>query len=316
MHISHSRVNAYLGRPYSHYLRYVEGLSSNKPARPLYFGSDFHKLLEVRNNPLTVTEAAAQIQENFWEMKPQFQEELGENYVQDLLSIFEDYQDIYKDCPQPTLTEQRFEIPMGKFKGDTVYFVGVIDEIYGTGDSIKIGEHKTFTRKPDQSLLVMNQQKCLYAKACEHMYGVMPESVIWDYIHSKPADEPVWLEKSKRFSAAKSAKITPYSWKRACEKRGITDEAVLSAGEKYADNIPNYFFRVEQDYIPEMVDSIWEGFKYTAKLICKHGKENKTKHLTPSCAWCSYQPICYAEMTGGNREYLIEKDFTKNERKE
>lgn len=322
MNISYSRVGSYLSCPYGHYLRYVECLTVKKPARPLYFGSDFHKLLEFRNDPEGLAKAKQEISQQFYELKPQWQEELGENYVEDLSMIFSDYQEIYKDCPQPSVTEQRFEIPIGSFKGEQVKFVGVIDELYkyksrSTGRKfIKIGEHKTFSRKPDQSLLVMNTQKCLYAKACETLYGILPDSVIWDYIHSSPADEPIWLEKSQRFSASKSNKITPFSWQRACERRGITDEAIINEGEKYKDNISNYFFRVEQDYIPEMVEGIWEGFKYTAKQIVKFGHENKTKHITPSCSWCAYQPICYAELTGANKEYLLEKDYERYERKE
>ncbi len=320
MNISHSRVSSYLGCPYGHYLRYIECLSVKKPARPLFFGSDFHKLLEFRNDPEGLAKAKQDIGQKYWELKPQFQEELGENYIWDLSNIFDDYQETYKGCPQPTVTEQEFSIPIGKFKGEQVNFVGIIDELYkyrskSTGKkTIKIGEHKTFSRKPDQSLLVMNTQKCLYAKACEFLYGILPDAVIWDYIHSTPADEPIWLEKSQRFSAAKSSKITPYSWRRACAKRNITDEEILNEGEKYRCNIPNYFFKVEQDFIPEMVDSIWEGFKYTAKQIVRYGAENKTKHITPNCAWCGFQPICYAELTGADRAYLIAKDYEHYER--
>ena len=322
MNISHSRVSSYLSCPYQHFLRYVECLTVKKPARPLYFGSDFHKLLEFRNDPDGLAKAKQEIGHQYWELKPQYQEELGENYIWDLSAIFDDYQDIYKDCPQPTVTEQEFRIPMGKYKGETVYFKGIIDELYkykskSTGKkSIKIGEHKTFNYKPDQVLLVMNTQKCLYAKACEFLYGILPDTVIWDYIHSTPADEPIWLEKSQRFSSSKSNKITPYSWRRACIKKGITDEATLAEGDKYAENIPNYFFRVEQDFIPDMVENIWAGFTYTTKQIVKHGHENKTKHITRDCSWCAYQPICYAELTGADRNYLISKDYEHYERKE
>lgn len=322
MNISYSRVSSYLSCPYQHYLRYVECLTSNKPSRPLSFGSDFHKLLELRNRPEELAKAKQDIGQKYYELKPQFQEELGENYLWDLSNIFSDYLEVYKDCPQPRVTEQEFRIPMGNYKGETIYFKGIIDELYkykskSTGKKcIKIGEHKTFTRKPDQSLLVMNTQKCLYAKACEKLYGIMPESVIWDYIHSAPAEEPIWLEKSQRFSSAKNSKITPYSWRRACEKHHITDEQVLKEGDKYTENIPNYFFRVEQDYIPGMVDDIWDGFKYTSKQVVRYGRENKTKHITMNCSWCAFQPICYAELTGANRDYLIEKDYERYERKE
>lgn len=322
MNISHSRVSSYLSCPYQHYLRYVECLTSNKPSRPLSFGSDFHKLLELRNRPKELSDAKKAIGQKYYELKPAFQEELGEDYVWDLANIFSDYQEIYKDCPQPQVTEREFRIPMGNFKGETIYFKGIIDELYlykskSTGKkTIKIGEHKTFSRKPDQALLVMNTQKCLYAKACEQMYGVMPESVIWDYIKSTPADEPIWLEKSQRFSASKSNKITPYSWRRACAKRSITDEAIIAEGDKYQCNLSEFFFRCEIDFIPDMVEDIWQGFRFSAKQIVQYGEKNKTKHISSSCSWCSYQPICYAEMTGGDRQYTIDKEFEHYERSE
>ena len=295
MNISYSRVSSYLSCPYQHYLRYIECLSSNKPSRPLSFGSDFHKLLELRNRPEELAKAKQDITRAYYDLKPQFQEELGEDYIWDLSNIFNDYLETYKGCPQPHVTEREFRIPMGNYQGETVYFKGFIDELYlyrskSTGKkTIKIGEHKTFTRKPDQALLVMNTQKCLYAKACE---------------------------KTQRFSSYKSNKITPYSWRRACAKKGIKDEAIIAEGDKYACNIPEFFFKCEIDFIPDMVEDIWEGFKFTAKQIAKFGHKNKAKHVSPNCSWCSYQPICYAELTGGNREYTISKEFEHYERKE
>lgn len=322
MNISYSRVSSYLSCPYKHYLGYVQGLKLKKPERPLYFGTDFHRLLELRHKPEELKKAKQDIGSKFYELKPQFQAELGDDYIWDLATIFADYQDIYKESPQPTVTEQKFQIKLGIYKGETIYFKGFIDELYkykskSTGKkSIKIGEHKAFTRKPDQSLLVMNTQKCLYSKACEILYGILPDTVIWDYVHSKPASEPIWLEKSQRFSAAKSDKITPYSWRRACDKKGITDEKILSEGDKYSANISNFFFRCELEVLPVMVEDIWSGFVYQAKQIARQGNQNRTKNITPSCAWCSYQPICYAECTGANTQYLIDKDYTRYERKE
>ena len=116
--------------------------------------------------------------------------------------------------------------------------------------------------------------------------------------------------KSGRFSEAKNENITKYSWVRACKEKGITDKDVLKKGSKlYGGNTSNFFFRLEEDYIPEMVDEIFEGFKYTAKLIAKQGELNKTKHTGTNCSWCDYKQICYAELTGGNVEYVKKKDF-------
>lgn len=315
MKISYSRASSYLDCPYKHYLAYVIGLKSKKPQRPLFFGTDFHKCLELRNKPKKLKAAKKDIEEKYYDLKPSYQAELGEDYLEDLFCIFDDYVEIYKDFPQPTQTEQEFEIPIGKFKGEPVYFKGIIDELYKrrnkrTGEKyVKLGEHKTFTRKPDMNTLVMNVQKCLYAKAVYFLTGELPKSVIWDYIHSQPAALPIWLEKTNRLSEAMRKDITPYSWQRACELYGITDQKTIAKGSKYACNTQEFFFRCELDIIPTMVDQIWDGFLYTCKEIVIRGHKNKTRNITRNCGYCTFRNICYSELTGGDTDYLIKKDF-------
>lgn len=301
--------------PYSHYLGYELGIKQAKPQRPLYFGTDFHRLLELRGDPEKLQQAKNEIEDSYYEMCPQWQSELGENYLEDLFCIFDDYCDIYKDAPLPSVTEQEFEIPMFEFKGEPYVFKGKIDELYKrksrkTGERfLKVGEHKTFSRRPDNSTLVMNVQKNLYAKAVQFLYGVLPRTVIWDYIHSKPANQPIWLEKSKQFSSAKSSQITPYSWIRACKEHGITEKETLSKAKEFSGNIPAFFFRVEQEYDPEMVEDTWNGFMFQANLIARYGHKNKTKNMTRNCAWCSYRDICYTQLTNGNIDYLMKKEY-------
>lgn len=320
IHISYSRMQSYLGCPYSHYLRYVRRLSKKRPERPLYFGTDFHKLLELRNDPKALKTARTVIVDAYYDMPASWQGDLGENYVDDLFSIFQDYQKVYSGTRQPQVTEQDFELEVGKFRDEPIIFVGKIDEMYllkKRGEKfIKIGEHKTFTNKPNMDTLVMNPQKCLYAKAVQFLKGILPERVIWDYIKSTPASEPIWLEKSGRFSEASSSKITPMSWERACESRGIADPEVIARGERYAPNITEFFFKVELDIDPRMVDKVWEGYMFTAKQIIRFGEKNRTQNITKNCSWCSYRDICHAELTGGDPEYIISKDFEEKPRKE
>ena len=313
--ISYSRVQSYLKCPYQHYLRYYEGLRLKKPIRPLYFGSDFHKLLELRGRKQELALAKEEISDKYYDMKPQWQAELGDNYVEDLFTIFGDYNRVYKDAILPTKTEQPFEVKIGRYRGEPVYFIGIIDELYELDDkSIKIGEHKTFNRKPSLSTLTLNTQKCLYAKAAQYIYGILPHGVIWDYIKSTPAKSPVWLEKSGRFSTAKSQDVTNYSWLRACKEHGITDKDIIRQGKQYKGNLPNFFFRVEQDFLPQMVDTVWESFVYTCKDITKQGSTNKTRNFTRDCEYCSYYAICHSECTGGNTKNLIDKDYEVKER--
>lgn len=320
MKISYSRFSSYLRCPYKHHLGYYEGLVPKKPVRPLYFGTDFHKLLELRNDPLALAQAKKEIGEKFYELSPKWQSELGDDYLFDLQCIFSDYMEVYKDAPQPTQTERPFEVIVGHWKDEPIVFNGIIDELYKyrhKGEKMcKLGEHKTFNRRPNQNWLVMNTQKNLYAKAVQLMTGVLPKSVIWDYIHSTPASMPIWLPKSEKFSQAKNNNITPFSWRRACEMRGINDIEILQKGNMYANNVSNFFFRCELDIVPEMVEDVFAGFVYTSKDIIRQGHKNKTKNMTPDCQFCSYRDICFTEMTGGDVDYIISRDFEIHPRDE
>lgn len=307
--ISYSRFSTYLRCPYAHYLRYVEHISSKSPCRPLHFGSDFHKLLEVRTSKAKVKKEWQRMKEEFYEMPANWQSELGENYPEDLKTIFQDYLAQWKGTPLPTATEKSFEIKVDK----DILFIGVIDEIYEGEDGYDIGEHKTFSVAPNMNTLVMNTQKCLYCKASQLLSGELPKKVRWDYIKSSPAKYPIWLEKSGRFSLAASKDITYRSWLRACKEKGITDPEILKQGEIYKGNENNFFFRVEQDVYPEMVDDIYDGFLYTCNDIVKNGHKNKTKNVTKDCSWCEYRDICMAEFSGSDREYVISEAYSRKE---
>ena len=313
MKISYSRVSLYLSCPRAHWYRYVKRLSKLAPERPLYFGTDFHKLLELRNQPKELKQAKERIKDAYYEMPASWQSDLGENYPEDLFTIFKDYQKVYEGTRQPQVTELDFCLPVGEVKGEKLEFVGKIDELYLLKRKgvklITIGEHKTFNQKPNMELLVMNTQKCLYAKAVQILKGILPDKVKWDYIKSTPAEEPVWLEKSGRFSASKSTKITQYSWLRACKARDIVDPDVVNKANDYSGNIPEFFFQMELDIDPAMVEDCWEGFLYTARQIMRTGEKNKTRNITRNCSYCTYRDICYTELTGGDADYIIAKDF-------
>jgi hypothetical protein len=62
-----------------------------------------------------------------------------------------------------------------------------------------------------------------------------------------------------------------------------------------------------------MVESVWEGFVYTAKQIVAQGEKNTTKNITMNCKWCNFRDICYAEFTGGDIDYLLKKNYEVKE---
>lgn len=310
---SYSRVQAYRDCPYKHFLRYVKKIEKKQKPRALYFGTDFHKLLEARWDDDLLPDTWMEIINRYQSASASALEEYGDSYLEDLEQIFNDYREVYKDEPSPLSveTEKEITLPLFKFNGETVSYIGFVDEILTTEQGIIIGEHKTFSRRPDKIMLTMNTQKCVYAKVLEKTTGQKPVAVRWDYIKSTPASEPKWLEKSGRFSTVESQNITPFSYRRAAEKRGVeADEEILQAFEK---NIPNFFFRETQELIPKMVDKVFFDFKQTVKEILKNGETNKTKNITRNCSYCDYFNICYTQLTDGNVKELIEKDYQDKE---
>ena len=314
MHISYSRWSTYAHCPYQHYLSYVEKLERKAPIRALTFGKDFHKLLQHQNNKAEMKKVIRDIKETFGQLPSDQQLALGDNYVDDIKQIFLDYKKYWKDSETPTKTELEFNIPLGAYKGSNITFKGILDELYTPeSEEYTIGEHKTFSIKPNLDLLSMNAQVCLYAKAVELLYGKKANAVLWNYIRSTPAIEPLFLKTSNRLSEAKNSNITPFSYARACKKYNLEPQQKMI--EEYSNNLDNFFFRRRLDIVPYMVESIWADFKKLAKEIVIKGDTNKRKSISRDCSWCSYRSICYGEFTGADVEYIKSKDFqTKPER--
>ena len=315
MYISYSRASLYAKCPQAHYYRYVEKLQPKGIVRALQFGTDFHSLLEIRNDEEAVKSKLIEIQCNFSGMSPSDQAELGKTYVNDLTVIFDDYMDFYGQEAMPDVTEKPFRIPLGKFKGEAVYFTGFIDGIYDTDDGLVIEEHKTFSSRPDPTVLTLNQQRCLYIKALEKEYGNPPLGVIWDYIRSAPAKEPAVL-KNGSLSKAKSASITPMSYRRACLKRSSIQAEEMKYADAYEENIDKYFFRVkQQNLFPNLVDRIWQDFRDVAKDIAKNGDQNRQMNMGRDCSWCSFRPLCMAFAIGNDVKEVKKQKFKEQEYK-
>ena len=298
--------------PYAHHLRYIQRLEPKSKSRPLTFGSDFHKLLQYRHSPSDLSKTMEGIKLDYENLTSEELNQVGDTYLEELFTIFDDYVRYWKEDIGSPATEFNFGVPIGKYKGEEVAFVGVVDE--EQGDILL--EHKTFSRMPNMSLLAMNRQPCLYAKARELAWGKKYSRVRWDYIKSQPAQQPIWLEKSGRFSEAKNNSITPYSWLRACDEHEIVDKATRKKAKLYKQNLSNFFFRCDIELLPSMVEAVWRDYKEVARQIVTKGGNNTVKNIGDRCTWCDYRPICYAEFTGANTEHIKETDFqTKEVRK-
>ena len=190
-----------------------------------------------------------------------------------------------------------------------VIFTGKIDAIVEKPDHILLVEHKTFSQKPNSIVFDMNAQALLYGKALRLLgYKDKPIKVLWDYIHSKPAQEPVIVD--GKIKTTKNSKVIPQSFMRAVERLGVGSKEMKNKSLEFSDNIPNFFFRKEVILFDNAIESFWEDTINTIKMIYKFGETCKSKNITRDCSWCDYQPICVLELNGGDVNGLIETQYT------
>lgn len=105
------------------------------------------------------------------------------------------------------------------------------------------------------------------------------------------------------------------SFMRECHRMGIDDPKILAQARMYKDNIPEFFFRREVDVLPQMTESVWSDFLDVCEDIARRGEKNKVKNITKDCSFCGYRDICHAELTGGNRQDIIDLAYKEKERR-
>lgn len=306
--VSYTRVSLYAGCPQAHYFQYVRRLRKIVVPRPLSFGSDFHRLVAAIRSQAMLSTLKAEISQKYYEASAVQQAALGADYLDNLFTVFDDYQRMYPQTDDHAVEhEVYFEHLMGKAKGVPVYFIGYIDEVL---PKRTLGERKTFSQAPAHQSLVMNMQSCLYSKAYETMFGHKPRQIRWDHIKSSQASMPALL-KSGVLSTAQSQSITPYSYRRACKLHGLPFDKTVAEG--YRPNLSNFFFRTTIDVQPRMVDRVYADFKSLVKeIVVGPGQCDQRKSLTANCNWCNYKDLCMAEFTpGADIAHIIKKDFTE-----
>lgn len=309
--ISQSRLGAWKRCNYLHYLKYVERIiPKSAKNRPLYFGSDMHLLLEnhTSNTDLSgIKKVFEEITERYNQLSAQELNDLGGDYLNELKTIFMDY----KYCYLPFNTDKR-EVEFNLELRKDVIFNGKIDAIIEEENELTIVEHKTFNNKPSSIVFDMNAQSLLYAKALRLMgYANKPIKVLWNYIHSKPAQEPVIVD--GKIKATKNNKVIPQSFMRTAKTIGMPFGEARNQSLEYSCNIENFYFRKETTLFDTAVDNFWSGTMNDIKMIYKYGEKCKSKNITKDCGWCDYQPICVLELNGGDVESLKKSQYKLKE---
>jgi hypothetical protein len=294
-----------------HYFRYVERITSKKVKRPFQFGRIVHSIIEAHANG--EDEPVAFVLDNF-DLKQlkvfEAEREMYGDILNDIRIIMTDYFDYWPDDSflfsryKGQAAEFRFDLDMGEFM-----VVGVIDTV-GKAKSLRwLGEHKTFTRAPNDDERWRNVQGSVYIHVAQTLgwFGRI-DGIMWNYIHSKPAPDPKMTDGGKWSLAQKSltlpAKVREFAERNGYDMTPELQKLIEVSGAKRED----YFRRVFMPVPRMVVDNVWQDFMVTARDIVHEG-HRKEKTIGRHCSWCDYEPLCRAELQGSDVEFVKERQY-------
>lgn len=290
--------------------KYALGLQKKKIKRPFMFGRIVHEICEADLKGKDWTKVLKKIDLDNTKLFKREIEMYG-NIIEDIHDIMLDYFDFWGKEAKPVmgpdgeLAEHEFRIEL--FPG--VWFTGRIDAILKAKKMLWLGEHKTFARMPSEDERWRNVQSAVYFKALQKL-GYKPiDGVLWDYVSSKVPMFPEQKLQSGKFSQARLNTI-PARIDRWIKDEGLKKADYSKIRDEAFDNRRNWFIRVYSPVKPGIVDMIWDNFLETAREIAEqHGRKTQ-QNIGRHCSWCDFAPLCKAELTGADPDWLIEREYT------
>jgi len=175
-------------------------------------------------------------------------------------------------------------------------------------------ENKTGKSIPGVDERWRNLQTAVYFRGAE-MMGIKPfDGVCWNFITSKPPTVPQ-LKQDGTLSARQITTL-PAVVKATIRNHGLKAKDYKVLIERAGKSASEWF---ERDYTPRLeatIDSLFKDFVETAQEIQDFHGKRKQRTIDKHRGWCDYERICRAELTGGDPDYVIEREYTVGSTKE
>lgn len=315
--VSVSRIQQYRKCHQAHYYKYVLKLTRKLKGSALQRGSALHECLEYYYQGKSWKKSWLQFKEEFF--KTHFPEEIAElgDIPQLVYNLMENYVECYEDEELEYIeTELEFNVPL--VKEENINIIGFIDFLARDSRGILIGETKTHKNFPDYDVRLFNTQSALYAWVIKDQLKLFPnervDRILWNYIRAKDPSTPRIL-KDGNISRAK-LDSTPFTVKKFLKENGLKDKDYQELID--AQSFDNYFRRDIVSINKNVVATILEDTRETAKQIL-HNPLVKDKNINKmNCNYCDYKNLCQAQLCDPDADidFMIKADFEIRERKE
>jgi hypothetical protein len=310
--VSHSKRETWNRCKFAYHKKYVEKLRKKFKPRPLLFGSIVHEMLEEHQSGRDAFKVLASYARKEAKIIRIHREEYGD-IIEDIDCIVSEYFEHYDNDGLQYLkvgksyAEHEFEIEIVP----DIIFNGKIDGKALTKNKMRwLVERKTFGRMPDENMRWRSVQSALYSRAAQIM-GWEFDGTLWDYIWSKPPLRPQRLKSGKL--AKRSINTLPSRVLDTIQAYKLNPKDYAHLVKSATKNRERYFQRKFSPTKRRVVDMVIADFVETAReMRDSHGRK-KARSIGRHCDWCEFEPICRAELTGGDVDFIQERDYVKRE---
>ncbi len=295
-----------------HFYRWVLKIAPKRIKRPFMFGGIVHKMLDAQANgedPFAVLNTISFDNQKLFAAE----RELYGEIVDDLGVIMREYfafypeRDLRLEAISGQYSEHEFKIDLG----EDILFTGAIDAIGRTPAGRRwLIDTKTFGKRlPDPQDRWINVQSTVYTRAMEILGFGKVDGTCWNYIKSKPPTKPQLLKSGRAFSTNKKIITLPQMVRNACKEHGFSvrshDKLMAQAEASRGEYFQRYFTPLNKT----VRASIFSGFVDSARDIRDNQLRDSSMSLGRECKWCDYASICKAELTGADKDFIIEREY-------
>lgn len=287
-------------------------LRKKKKPRPLKFGSIVHDMLEAHTNGEDAFAVLDRINNTEQKLFNAEREMYGE-IVEDIRCIMTEYFDYYKNDGityarrNGKRAEHEFEVGISK----DITVTGKIDSFAKTANGLRwLTEHKSFNHLPNEDERWRNVQSAIYIRINDIMGWPELDGTMWDYLSSKPPGRPQMLKNgtlSQRRINTLPSRIREVL--KENQLKASNYQKMIAAAES---NRAQYFQRMFNPTKTITVERVWTDFIDTSTQMVEYGHNHKDMNIDRHCSYCDYQERCRAELTGGDVDYITERDYEKS----
>lgn len=321
--VNQGKVNKWRNCHQAYHYRYVEELVPRATRRPFYFGTLIHRMIEYQSEGtdpfLALSEAlgATELLKLFEAEKEDYRQSIEDARVI-MTEYFAYWQPrdlrlvaVSESDDGERYTEHEFAIDL--MPG--VIWKGQIDAIGITPNKLRwMVENKSFDKLPSDDHRWRNIQSVTYIEAIERLGWLKRvDGVCWNYVKSKPPTIPQLLKNGKELSIRDIVTL-PSVVMATLKQHKLNPEEPKNVEimERAEATRHEYFQRIFTPVNRTVFKNIFSGFVDSAKEMRKYHGSKKDKNLGRHCEWCDYEQLCRAEMTGGDVDFLKEREY-KNE---